>query len=372
MEKKKPKIGSLVGQIAAVLLYMLIGALCGMLLTRYKELMPDSFVLTMALLLGGVYLAMALQIAIHEAGHLVFGLLTGYRFSSYRFFSLMWIRQNGRLHFKRLSLAGTGGQCLMAPPDWREDCPYVLYNLGGVLMNLISAALFWLLSLIAAPLVRVLLLFCAIIGLAFALMNGVPLRVGPIDNDGRNILSIRKSPAARRAFWLQMKTNEQQASGVRLRDMPEDWFSLPGDEAPENSIIAAVPLNRAMRLMDAHRFDEAAALQDRLLQTEDLAGIYRGLLRCDRICCELLGERREDVLSSLLTKEQTKFMKSMKNYPSVLRTKIALALLRDHDAAGADKQKAAFEKMAVSYPYPTDIESERELIALAEEKAKTA
>ena len=372
MKQKNKKTGALFGQIVGMLLYMLVGALCGGLLIRYVEALPDSFVLTMALLLVGVYIAMALQIAIHEAGHLVFGLLTGYRFSSYRFFSLMWIKQDGRLHFKRLSLAGTGGQCLMAPPDWREDCPYVLYNLGGVLMNLISAALFWLLSLIASPLARILLLFCAIIGLAFALMNGVPLRVGPIDNDGRNILSIRKSPAARRAFWLQMKVNERQAAGVRLRDMPEDWFSLPGDETPENSIMAAVPLNRAMRLMDAQRFDEAAALQDRLLRTEDLAGIYRGLLCCDRVFCELLGEGREDVLSSLLDKEQMKFMKSMRNYPSVLRTQIALALLREHDMASADTQKAAFEKMAASYPYPTDIESERELIALAEETAETA
>ncbi len=369
MKKKKGKLASTVGLIVSVLIYLLIGALCGGLFLRYGETLPDSFVLTMVLLLGSVYLAMAVQIAIHEAGHLVFGLLTGYRFSSYRFFSLMWIKQDGKLRFKKLNLAGTGGQCLMAPPDWREDFPFVLYNLGGVLMNLISAALFWLLSLIAAPTAKIFLLMGALIGLAFALLNGLPLRVGPVDNDGRNILSIRKSPAARRAFWLQMKVNERQAAGVRLRDMPEDWFSVPGDETPENSILAAVSVNRAARLMDAHRLDEAAALQDRLIAQEDLAGIYRGLLRCDRVFCELLGEGREDVLASLQTKEQTKFMKSMKSYPSVLRTQIALALLHDHDGAAAEKLKAEFEKIARSYPYPTDIESERELIALAEEKA---
>jgi len=370
MKKKKGKLASTVGQLVGMLVYLLIGALCGGLFLRYGETLPDSFLLTMALLLGSVYLAMTLQIAIHEAGHLVFGLLTGYRFSSYRFYSLMWIKQDGRLRFKRLSLAGTGGQCLMVPPDWREDFPYVLYNLGGVLMNLISAALFWLLSLIAAPTAKIFLLMGALIGLAFALLNGLPLRVGPVDNDGRNILSIRKSPAARRAFWLQMKVNEQQAAGVRLRDMPEDWFSVPGDETPENSILAAVPVNRASRLMDAQRFEEAAALQDRLLAQGDLAGIYRGLLSCDRIYCELLGEGREETLAALMTKQQAKFMKSMKSYPSVLRTLLALALLHEHDAAGAEKLKAEFEKVARSYPYPTDIESERELIALAEERAK--
>ena len=52
-----------------------------------------------------------------------------------------------------------------------------------------------------------------------------------------------------------------------------------------------------------------------------------------------------------------------------LRTQIALALLRNHDEAAAQKQKAAFEKTARSYPYPVEIAGERELIALAEEKA---
>ena len=93
-------------------------------------------------------------------------------------------------------------------------------------------------------------------------------------------------------------------------------------------------------------------------------------LRCDRIFCELLGEGREETLAALMTKQQKKFMKSMKSYPSVLRTLLALALLRDHDPAAAEKLRAAFEKVARSYPYPTDIESERELIELAEERAK--
>lgn len=367
--KKKKKLRQRLGQALVVLLYLAIGGQSGILFIRYADALPGSFLLRMAVLIAGVYAAMALQIAIHEAGHLVFGLLTGYRFSSYRFFGLMWIMRDGKLCFRRMKLAGTGGQCLMLPPDWSESCPYVLYNLGGVLMNLISALLCLLLLPVAAPLCRLFLLLLAMIGLLLAITNGLPLRFGPVDNDGRNILSIRRSPAARRAFWLQMKAYERQAAGERLRDMPKDWFSVPGDEAPENSIIAAVAVNRASRLMDAHRFAEASALQDRLLAQEDLAGLYRGLLRCDRIFCELIGEGNEDVLNALMTREQTRFIQSMKSFPSVLRTQIALALLRDHDAAAAEKLRAAFDRMARSHPYPSDIESERELLALVEEKA---
>ena len=56
-------------------------------------------------------------------------------------------------------------------------------------------------------------------------MNGIPMRLGNVDNDGYNALCLGKSPAALRSFWLQMKINQQISRGVRLKDMPEDWFA---------------------------------------------------------------------------------------------------------------------------------------------------
>ncbi|MBP3888386.1 MAG: hypothetical protein J6F30_12205 [Cellulosilyticum sp.] len=40
---------------------------------------------------------------IHEGVHLVFGLLSGYRFSSFRIAGWMWIKKEGKLCFKKLS-----------------------------------------------------------------------------------------------------------------------------------------------------------------------------------------------------------------------------------------------------------------------------
>ena len=48
-------------------------------------------------------------------------------------------------------------------------------------------------------------LVCGFVGLVFTLLNGIPMKVGGIDNDGRNALSLRKSKTALYAFWLQMK-----------------------------------------------------------------------------------------------------------------------------------------------------------------------
>ena len=45
---------------------------------------------------------------------------------------------------------------------------------------------------------------------------------------------------AMKAFWLQLKLNEQQSRGVRLKDMPDEWFEIPSDEAMKNSIVTTI------------------------------------------------------------------------------------------------------------------------------------
>ena len=95
-----------------------------------------SCVLSMVCLI----LAVFVQIILHEAGHLVFGLATGYRFVSFRVGNITLIKDKGRFRFKRFSISGTGGQCLLSPPDRPyKQMPYFWYNAGGVLMNLLTA-----------------------------------------------------------------------------------------------------------------------------------------------------------------------------------------------------------------------------------------
>ena len=142
-ETKKKKIG----QILIPVCFVLIGAVCGILFMKYLD-RPETAgtsgggkILTILVALVSMYAALFLQIIIHEAGHLVFGLLTGYRFISFRVSSFMWMKDSDRIRFKRLSVAGTGGQCLMAPPELKDGkMPVQLYNYGGAIMNLIASA----------------------------------------------------------------------------------------------------------------------------------------------------------------------------------------------------------------------------------------
>jgi hypothetical protein len=121
------------------------------------------------------------------------------------------------------------------------------------------------------------------------------------------------------------------------------------------------------RLMDEKRFTEASESIDHMLTIDSgMIDFYRILLTCDRIFCELIGERNEEKLSELMTKEQKKFMDTMGKYPSVTRTEYAYSLIHNRDKIGASFALDKFEKIAKVYPYPEDIQSERELIALVE------
>lgn len=373
--KKKKKFSR--QKFFAFVFQLLLGAACAIVIIPFLVPELESSIkhgLSFPLLLVGMYLVMFLHIIIHEAGHLVFGLLTGYRFSSFRIGSFMLVKERGQLRLKRLSLAGTGGQCLLCPPDLQNGkMPYVLYNLGGALMNLIFSLLCFLLYLPCqgVPYLSPLLLLSVSIGMMIALTNGIPMRIGLIDNDGRNALSMGKDAECLRAFWVQMKINEQTASGFRLRDMPEEWFAMPTEKGMQNGIGSAVAVFRCNWLMDEHRFDEADALMAEILSGKNaVLGLYRNLLTCDRIYCELIGKNRAEVLKALLTKEQKKFMKSMKSFPTVLRTQYAYALLAEQDKKNTEKYKSLLEKAARRHPYQADIESERELVEIAEEKAE--
>ena len=71
--------------------------------------------------------------------------MTGYKFSSFRIGNIMLVKTGGKLKFKKLTIAGTAGQCLMSPPDLKDDkMPVIIYNLGGALLNIISCIIFFI------------------------------------------------------------------------------------------------------------------------------------------------------------------------------------------------------------------------------------
>ena len=369
-EKKKIDFRQYIG----MLFFLVIGGVCGWFFGYYlgetvsEGASPGETLMSVGILLLGFYVMLYLQIVVHEAGHLVFGLLTGYRFSLFRIGALTFLRDSvsGNIRVTRMQLAGTGGQCLLVPPQPVDGkIPFALYHLGGSLMNLIASAVFFALYQICRPIptLSLIMLVGVIVGIAYAMMNGIPMRLGAIDNDGYNLYAQTKSQTAMEAMRIQLLIAEASARGVRLRDMPGEWFVIPDGASLENSMVAVISVFACNRLMDEGKYDEAEeAIRSLCAAKTGMVGVHRSLLICDRLTCLLL---RGDTAAAeqCLTKQLLSFMKAMKNNPTILRCQYAVARLLKQDDGEAQAVMKRFELCAKTHPFVSDIESEREIIA---------
>lgn len=349
-------------RILLLALGVLTGAAAGFLLTFALAPLGLSGLL---LALAGLILSVWLHAILHEGGHLVCGLLSGYRFLSFRVGSFTLMRQDGRLYLRRFHVPGTGGQCLLEPPE-REDYPFRLYNLGGGLSNL----LFSLLALIAALLLpvpwRALALVFGGIGVLIALTNLAPMRVGGVANDGFNLLLLSRSTQARWAFALQLRCNARLQAGVPMEQMPASWFQMPADADLSDALVAAAAAFFPARHLAAGDLEGAETAFRLLLdQSTGLLDVQRHDLTCDLLTCSLLLGRPVEELAPRRTPEFLKYCKATRAYyPSTSRLEFLWALLADRDPDAAQRALTQFARCAPRWPYPATLDTERRLLEL--------
>lgn len=340
-----------------------VGAAIGILLTRIETGLPKPAVpLIVALLL---LVSLYVQTILHEAGHLVFGLLTGYRFCSFRIGALLLYRSADGLRLGRYSLPGTAGQCLLLPPESGEDLPVALYNLGGCLMNLIVSAI----AALAATLCprgswgAAALLSLAIVGVGFAAMNGIPLSTVLVDNDGSNLQMLRRSAPERLAFRNQLLVNGALTAGKRLRELPAEWFAMPESFADAKGGVCGCGYLAFCRALDLREDEHAVAIGKRLLnEAKALAGIHRLLVQQELLFLALVGSDAAAGIDNQPDEALRKFWKQSGSLLSTQRMHYAVALLVDCSGSAA-RAKAAFERIAATYPFTGEAEGEREQLA---------
>lgn len=355
----------------SIIFFIIIGGLCGyfgadLLDLGSGDINATTILMKFAELIIIIYLAIYLHIIVHEGGHLVFGKATGYHFVSFRVMKLMLVSVNGRYKFKKFNIVGTGGQCLMMPPKGDGyEYPFLLYNFGGVIANIViaSVSLILLLLLPDIQFLTMFLLFSTLLGFPLALINGIPLRLGGIGNDGYNARSMRKDREARRSLWTQLYINALMTNGQRLRDLPSELFEIPDNLDLTNPLNCSLLINRFSYLLDRNQYADAKNLCDYILEkVPGLMGLNRNELNCEYLFFEIIGQRRSDEIDHIYTKKLKQYIKATSSYVSRIRLMYAYELLVKQNEATANKQLSYFEKAAKTYPYPGEVESERETI----------
>lgn len=332
-----------------------------MLSTSLDTRLPAAIAVTVV---AGV-VSFAISVPLHEAGHLLCGLLTGYRFVSFRIFNFTFIRTDGRLKVKRYAVAGTAGQCLLLPPDKSlEQIPTGWYNLGGVLANMLTVAVMIpLLFVDLHPLAVVAVVIFMIVNAFMLLLNGVPMRIGGIGNDGYNMLLLRRSSVSKQGFVSQLRSNAMIQAGVRPKDMPREWFVTEGEIDYGNALEASLIVMQASILVDEGKNGEALAAFEALYARRDsLIQLYVNEIKCELVYLMLLAGRKEDA-AVLLDKELRKYIDQYRKVmSSKQRVLCAEALLMNNDREGATAIYDSLESHSNDYLLQGEVKSDLALM----------
>lgn len=308
-----------------------------------------------------------LQTILHEAGHLLGGLATGYRMLSFRVFKYTLVNDGERMRWKRFNIPGTLGQCLMVPSEKISDnnIPYFWYNAGGVAVNL----------LLSVASIAVLRLFdFGAVGMAFFLMmtftgllmfitNGVPLTINGISNDGRNILIMARQPEMRLHFLNMMRAAGELSRGKRMKEMPREWFPDEPLKNPKDYFLLANRSNCMAQHEDLGNLDKAREIAEEIMAFDKkLPQIFAMEIGSERVMLELMTTNRKEVTEQLWTKQTQTYTKANSKYsPMKLAVLCAVEMIMNNDREKAEAHHRTIADNINDYAMPGEAKTALEL-----------
>lgn len=277
-------------------------------------------------------------ISFHELGHLVCGLVSGYKFVSFRILNLTFIKVDGKIKVKRYSVAGTGGQCLLTPPDLPlKNIPTFWYNFGGVFANiLIGIIVLPLLWVVGHPFVKEAVVVFLLTDVFLIAINGIPMKLSGIGNDGYNMLNLRKNLISKRALVIVLRANALLQKGVRSKDMPDEWFVVPDGIDYRNQLEISLPLMRASRLLDEMDYHKALKEFENIYDHRtEIISLYVNEVACELVYLRLMcgePESAAELLDNRLRNYIKAYRKVMSSKERILSA-IVLYLEKDNAKA---------------------------------------
>ena len=310
-------------------------------------------------MLIAVLIAFILHIIIHEGGHLVAGLLTGYRFVSFRFLNWTLISKDGHLQWRNFEMVGTGGQCLLAPPDKPvEQIDTRWYNAGGVLANLIIVAialvLLWAFDL--PGWLSTLLVMMVVIGLLIAAMNGIPMKMGGVANDGLNLLQLEKDLPAKKCFANILDINARNQAGERYEEMPDHLFEMPEPFDWKNSMHTASALAAASKMLSMHLWEDAYQLLTQACANKaDMMQLYQ--MEVESMMTQAcIATGRDEEARQHYDEQVKKYVTQHASTQSDKQlTTMAVALALDNDRAAAEEIYNKLKENREKYIHQGDV-----------------
>ena len=268
------------------------------------------------------FLSLPLHIILHEAGHLLGGLLSGYDFIMFRLFNTVWIKTDKGISKRRQQVLGLLGQALMMPPEDEDKPPFLLYHSSGFLVNLLTGILLIILgNLISNSTISLIVYSAAAAAILLFFVNAIP----KMPNDGYNILIQLKNPEATTELTKMLRLYGELVRGTSFTEL-QDYIELNLVHSLENPNNVTFLTAQAAAYMEQFDFEQAREIYTRLWdQRDDLLEPHKPDVYLNYLFTLLMTEPKHGDITTL--KESTVLQNYSKaKLSDVLKTRAAEAL----------------------------------------------
>lgn len=201
-------------------------------------------------IIPSIGLGFIMQVIIHEAGHLIGGALTGWKFLYLQLYRLVLVREDRKIKIKVVNEIGY--RCIMYPLSIEIDAMF--YTIGGCMVNLLTAFI-GVLILITARMNLILWLYTwsfTAFGIGLFAMNGTSC-IKRVCNDKACYDMLKSDKRTKLCHNAQLVIAKYLMKGLTYRQISEDGILLC-TEVSHNDIQAYQAVLEYYYYLDRHDF----------------------------------------------------------------------------------------------------------------------
>lgn len=234
--------------------------------------------------------AFMIQLVMHEIGHLIGGLITGWRFIYLQVFHIAIVRENNRLIMKRTDTKSC--QCIMYPKDLNSGA--ILYSLGGCIMNALITAISAIVMILNHNnlLVWVYTPSILVIGIIFLVMNGVP-STKRICNDMACCLLLKGDKHTRICHNAQLMIARELMKGKSYGQIPTELICLSQKDA-DNDILAYHAILEYYHYLDMGEYESMSEVLSKIEITTKVSQGIQDIIYLELLYVDLLTRLKKN------------------------------------------------------------------------------
>ncbi len=242
----------------------ILSALC-LLIYPIISIINDSVDVYYFLYILFMIVGIFIFLIVHELGHLLFGLLSGYEFISFQFFTnIIFKDTDGKIRTEKRKNRAVLGQCIMKYPK-KKNYNVIMYHVGGGILNLTFGLIFIVLYILYPNgFLGAIFMAFASVNLLFMVTNLFPLNY-PTTNDGYNIYRYIKNKDVNKLYEEYLDISIDIRNNVEFKNLS---LLEHISKSNEKEVFFANHLyHQFYKELDLFKFDEAKETLEELFKT---------------------------------------------------------------------------------------------------------